>query len=96
MFLHRFKYKVLDYIYKMHVLVAQKDSLTCLRWKIEVIQSLWQDTRMKKPYNIPLNKYLQDKILLSKQNVHALRGLDLFASLKIRDRVRSPLFIYNC
>ena len=72
MFLHRFKYKVLDKIYKIHVLVVQKETLTCLRWKIDVIQSLWQDKRMKKPNNIPLNKYLQDKILLSKQNLHAL------------------------
>ena len=72
MFLHRFKYKVLDYIYKIHALVVQKEMLTCLQWKIDVTQSLWQDTHVKKLYNISLNKYLQDKILLPKQNHHTL------------------------
>ena len=46
--------------------------LACLQWKIDVIQSLWQDTRVKKPYNISLNKYLQEKILLPKQNHRTL------------------------
>ena len=72
MFPHRFKYNVLDYIYKIHALVVQKEMLACLQWKIDVIQSLWQDTRVKKPYNISLNKYLQEKILLPKQNHHTL------------------------
>ena len=46
--------------------------LACLQWKIDVIQSLWQDARVKKPYNIPLDKYLQEKILLPKENHHTL------------------------
>ena len=72
MFLHRFKYNVLDYIYKIHALVVQKEILACLMWKIDVIQSSWQDTRVKKLYNILLNKYLQEKTLLPKQNHRTL------------------------
>ena len=72
MFLHHFKYNVLDYIYKIHALVVQKEMFACLQWEIDVIQSLWQDTRVKKPYNISSNKYLQDKILLPKQNHRTL------------------------
>ena len=72
MFLHRFEYNVLDFIDKIHALVVQKEILARLQWKIDVIQSIWQDTRVKKPCNISLNKYLQEKILLPKQNHHTL------------------------
>ena len=36
MFLHRFKYNVLDYIYKTRALLVQKEMLTCLQWKVDV------------------------------------------------------------
>ena len=52
--------------YKKKCLLAYSGML------LNVIQSLWQDTRVKKPYNISLNKYLQEKILLPKQNHHTL------------------------
>ena len=52
--------------------MVQEEMLACLQWKIDVFQSLWQDTRVEKAYNISLNKYLQEKILLPKQNHHTL------------------------
>ena len=68
MFLHRFRL----HLQNTSTGGTKKKMLTCLQWKIDVIQSLWQDTRVKKPYNILSNKYLQDKILLPKQNHHTL------------------------